>query len=453
MDWVPNWRKSWSRHKTTIKLLEIFFGVKWQMDVRVNLIVSQPYTNHIAEMILKRSLLAYIVILFFGDVAIYLSLGVSPRLEPQYWIALLVVLAGILAWFSRQTRWEVFRTPVFFWCVGFLALTLIFFAAIPTSHIEQLKERIRDVVLLTTFLSVFLMLRDELLFLRKLVFWAVLFGVVMNLISIAHTNFFMPQDFVGTAQPAGFYINPNESGTALISGMILSVSILAMRWRIPYAAFVFIGVLATFSREAIVAWALVVFCLCFFGIMEWKKLLLWTGVLVIVAVAATLGMIKTHVINTHLTNFYYDQLHRLIWFVHTPRPGSSVGIRLQLLKNGWELFLAHPWIGNGLGSTYHWVMPFSTHNMYLLYMDDYGVIGFFLYPLLIWCMVRGAAGETRKLAWTMAIFLLFWGLFDHNIVQNYYSLFAISLTAAMSRISATASTPRTEAIPAEAGTG
>ena len=53
----------------------------------------------------------------------------------------------------------------------------------------------------------------------------------------------------------------------------------------------------------------------------------------------------------------------------------------------------------------------------------------------------------------MAIFLLFWGLFDHNIVQNYYSLFAISLTAAMSRISATESAQRIQAIPAETAPG
>lgn len=415
-------------------------------------IAQPPSVNHVGA-ILRRSLLAYIVILFFGDVAIYLSLAVSPRLEPQYWIALLVMLAGILAWFAPQTRWGVFRTPVFFWCAGFLALTLIFFAAVPTSHIEQLKERIRDVVLLIALLAAFLMLPDELPFLRKVILVMVVLGVVINLISLVHNNFLRPPGIPWAYRPAGFYINPNESSIALILGMLLSVTVLPQRWRVMFIVFTLAGIAATFSREAILGWVIVVVCLGIFGVLKWKNLGLYTLVIVVCAGVFFLILPKIPGIRPGIVIYYHMQLDRLFWFLRGGVIGTSNETRIKLLESGWALFLTHPLIGNGIGSTYHWSLPTSTHNMYLLYMDDYGIIGLFLYPLLIWCMVRGAAGETRKLAWTMAVFLLFWGLFDHNIVQNYYSLFAISLTAAMSRISATASTPRTEAIPAEPASG
>lgn len=402
---------------------------------------------------MRRSLLAYIVILFFGDVAIYLSLAVSPRLEPQYWIALLVVLTGVLAWFSPQTRWEVIRTPVFFWCAGFLALTLIFFAAIPASHIEQLKERIRDVVLLTAFLGVFLMLRDDLGFLRKLLVVAVVVGVVINLISLFNHDFLALPVNEWASRPAGFYAQPNESGIALVLGMVLSVGILPSRWRVPYAILVLAGVAVTFSREAVLGWLIVMVCLCVFNTIRWKPLVIYLVLLTVCVTVVGLIVLKTNSMNMYNVDFYHNQIRRFYFILEGMHSDVSATDRWKVLQLGWVTFLAHPWIGNGIGVTYHWSMPISTHNMYLLYMDDYGIIGLFLYPLLIWCMARRAAGETRKLAWAMAIFLLFWGLFDHNIVQNYYSLFAISLTAALSRISATEGRPRTEAITAEPASG
>lgn len=400
--------------------------------------------------ILKRGLLAFIIILFFCDIAIYLSLAVSPRLEPQYWIALLAVLAAVLAWVSPGTRWEVFRTPLFFWCVFFIVLTIIFFAVVRTSHVEQLKEQVRTVVLLVVFLGVFLMLKNELGFTRKLVLLAVLFGVVINLVSLVHQNFLRPPNVIFGYRPGGFYINPNESAIALIFGMVLSVDTLPRRWREPYVVIVLAGVIATFSREAMLGWLVVVASLCAFKVLGWKNLAVYTLALAVCAAVAVLIAVKAHLISEATLNFYVFTLRRFTGFFRERTLDESDRIRLDVLKMGWAYFLTHPWIGNGIGSTYHWSLPASTHNMYLLYMDDYGVIGVFLYPLLIWCAVRRAAGEARNLVHTMAIFLLFWGFFDHNIVQNYYSLFAISLTAAISRISVSKDTLRLVFITAEA---
>lgn len=419
----------------------------------MNSMTEQSYPLNYAGLSFKRSLLVFIVILFFCDIAIYLSLVVSARLEPQYWIGLLVVLTGLLAWFSPETRWQVLRTPVFLWCVLFFGLTLIFYIAVHASHLEQLKERLRDVVLLTTFLAAFLMMAGELSFLKKLILVAVFLGVVINLISIFHNGFLPPPDIKWAHRPTGFYPNPNESGIALIFGMILSLEALPKSWRPLFAVFVLAGVLATFSREAVLGWIVAVACLGFFGVIGWKSTIAYVVLLGLCGAVVSMLAVKAHLIHVDVLDFYKIQVGRF-WAVFTgiSHDPSSVD-RLKVLKLGWAAFLAHPFVGNGIGYTYHWSMPISTHNMYLLYMDDYGVIGFFLYPLLIWCMIRGAVGETRRLAWTMAIFLLFWGFFDHNIVQNYYSLFAISLTAAMVWLSRKDLALKSEPVPARAGSG
>jgi O-antigen ligase len=400
----------------------------------------------------KRAVLTFAVIAFFCNIAVYLSQAISPHLEPQYWLGLLALLVGAWVLVSPQGRFEVLRTPLIFWCVLFMGLTLLVFILVPTSHFSTLKERIRDVIMLVALLAMFLMMSDQLVFVRKLVFWAVVIGALINLISLVTSNFLLPSRFVGASRPAGFYINPNESATALIFGMILAIGAVPKTWRIPFVAWTFVGITATFSREAILGWAVAVAVLCITGTINWKHVLVWTSVLTAAGILLVFILIKAEMINIFVTRFYGMQLRRLVWFIHGIGSGASVKIRLNLMQNAWELFMRHPWLGNGIGSTEHWQQAYSTHNMYLYYMDDYGIIGALLYPLLIWAIVHRARGEICKIGWCMAAFMLFWALFDHNVVHNYYSLFAISLMAAMSRISMNGDSQGSATTPALTGT-
>ncbi|MGA9853578.1 MAG: O-antigen ligase family protein [Gammaproteobacteria bacterium] len=395
---------------------------------------AKPFARHGDDILLKRGFLAFVVIIFYCNIGIYLSLAVSPRVEPQYWLGLVVLLACVWAIFSSRHRLAAFNTPLFFWCLLFSGLTVILFVAIPASHVSEVKERIRDVISLTVLLWIFLMMRDQIAFLRKLVLAAVLLGVAINLVSVIYRNFIDPVKIVNAGRAAGFYINPNESATAIIAGMIISIGILSKPWRALFSSIVLVGVVVTYSREAILSWIIVVLAFCILGIVDWKKLLFWLSVFMIIAILIVFILIKINAFGELSASRYTTQIHRLL-FTNGAQHGTSMAIRLTLLKESWELYLRHPLLGNGIGSTEHWGLPYSTHNIYLYYMDDYGLIGLFLYPLLVWCIFYESVGETRKIAWCMAIFLLFWGLFDHDTVRNYYALFLISLMAAMSRIS------------------
>lgn len=411
----------------------------------MNNVITKQFSRLGDDIYLKRALLVFVVIVFYCGIGVYLSLAVSARLEPQYWLGLSVLFALILAAFSPENRFDVFRMPLFFWCLFFIGLTVILFLIVPTSHFQIVKNRMRIVVALTTLTWIFIMLKDQQRFLRKLVVIAVILGVIVNLISVVHTDFLLPNSNEYTNRPAGLYINPNEAATAFVFGMILSVGVVRERWRVLFVALVLLGVVATFSREAILAWLIVVALMCVLKIIKWKMMILWSCVGLVVGFVVMLVLIKTRVIAAYDAKYYNDQLSRLVWFMDGMRHDGSVDIRLKLLKHGWTVFLEHPLLGNGIGSTNFWSIPYSTHNIYLLYMVDYGIIGLFLYPLLVWCIALKSVGETRKITWCMATFMLFWGFFDHDVVRNYYSLFSISLMAAMSWISAHA-----DAVPVQA---
>ncbi|MDE2236097.1 MAG: O-antigen ligase family protein [Gammaproteobacteria bacterium] len=394
---------------------------------------------------IKRALLIFALVFFYCDLAIYLSLAISARLEPQYWLGLLMLLTIIWSVATPRLRYSFFNTPLFIWCVLFIGINLASYFLISASHIEQFKGRIRDAALLLTLLSLFIMLADQLIYLRKFILLAVVCGVIINIISIFHCDYLIPAQYGDACRSAGLYINPNDSAIALLFGMIFSIGTIPKAWRIVFAFCVMIGVVVTFSREAIAGWLAITFMFCILGVIEWRKLLLWLAVSTVSTVLLLVVAIKTGILNAAAVSSYTVQLRRLVWFVHGLRSGASVDIRLKLLAKGWEMFLKHPWIGNGIGSTDHWNLPYSTHNIYLYYMDDFGLAGLLLFPMLVWSVVYGSRGAARTIGWCMAVFLLLIGLFNHDLVHSYYSLFSLALMAAMTRSSQHASVPSADA--------
>ena len=384
---------------------------------------------------LKRALLVFAVLFFYCDLAVYFSLSVSPRLEPQYWLGLLVLLTILWSVATPRLRYSFFNTSLFIWCVFFIGINLASYFLVHASHIEEFKGRIRDAVMLLTLLSLFIMLGDQIIFVRKLILLAVIGGVIINIIGIFHCDFLIPAQYAHACRSAGFYINPNDSAIALLFGMIFSIDTIPKSWRILFVYFVMIGVFLTLSREAIAGWLAIVIMFCITGVINWRKLILWSGIIAVTAVLIFVIVIKSGIANAPIASPYTEQLHRLVWFVHGLRSGASVNIRFELLAKSWGMFLKHPWIGNGIGSTDHWSLPYSTHNIYLYYLDDFGIIGLLLFPLLVWSVVYGAHGGVRTTGWCLAVFILLIGFFNHDLVHSYYSLFSLALMAAMTKTS------------------
>lgn len=111
---------------------------------------------------------------------------------------------------------------------------------------------------------------------------------------------------------------------------------------------------------------------------------------------------------------------------------NSFLLRVQFMKDAWEIFKKSPLIGHGLGSTeglYTAVQPFYyeslyVHNHLLQVMDDMGLLGLagFVALLLgaVWLLLRNLRTETGSLA---AMLLACWVMMNaHGLMEINFSI-------------------------------
>jgi hypothetical protein len=64
-------------------------------------------------------------------------------------------------------------------------------------------------------------------------------------------------------------------------------------------------------------------------------------------------------------------------------------------------------------------------------MVDHGLLGFFILPALVWATTRGAGRETRAIAIPFAVFVTYYGLFCHGILEQEEFLLVFALVASL----------------------
>lgn len=212
--------------------------------------------------------------------------------------------------------------------------------------------------------------------------------------------------------------------------MIFSVSLLQPIYRLPFVSIIGIGVLLTFSRGAILGWLVTVIIFTITRVLHLNKLLYW--VLGVGTIIISLGSQWSEELLQNLS-LNQNSLERISWFqnVSTSDSEDSADSRLEVAQLAWQMFTQHPIFGNGIASTLTWNMNISTHNIYLYYMADHGFLGALILPVLVYAVIQDARGETKYIGLAFAAFILLWGLFSHNILEERYILIMFSLMAAM----------------------
>jgi 4-amino-4-deoxy-L-arabinose transferase-like glycosyltransferase len=77
------------------------------------------------------------------------------------------------------------------------------------------------------------------------------------------------------------------------------------------------------------------------------------------------------------------------------------------------------------------VADVSTHNMYLYFMADNGILGILFLPGAILAVVYRNKGEQVTILVCFAVFVSLWGLFSHEVLAERYTLSSFALLAAM----------------------
>jgi O-antigen ligase len=103
----------------------------------------------------------------------------------------------------------------------------------------------------------------------------------------------------------------------------------------------------------------------------------------------------------------------------------------------WHMFTDNPVLGKGTGATVTWDYEVSTHNMYLLFLAEQGLVGGALYLSFISIIVltgvnlirHRVSREDRDLGVALALFGCFYvliGLFSHTILEEPQTQFLLA---------------------------
>jgi O-antigen ligase len=261
-------------------------------------------------------------------------------------------------------------------------------------------------------------------------------GAVLNVVDFLRPGLFIPllDPLAHPGRGAGFYMNPNSAGVALVIGMVLGAGILAPRMRLVLMLVAGVGVAATLSRSSILVYLVAVVGLTFSGTVGWRQVFVVLGAAVGGAIAASQALVG--LVPEIAEVDWRDFLERVQWFT---QPGgvvdASASDRQMVAAAALDLYMQHPWIGLGFGYTSHWQVGIAPHNQYLFFMVEYGLAGVLLFPaLLIACVWRSRGADGRDAVLAVVLFALL-GMFSHDLVHDYYAVCGFALAAAMSRYS------------------
>jgi O-antigen ligase len=232
---------------------------------------------------------------------------------------------------------------------------------------------------------------------------------------------------------SGLFENSNQSGAALMLGMILSYAVVPPRLRIPFIVVTGVGILTTFTRSAMLGWIIVVLFLAArnrIDVPALRRALVVALVVVGFVFSPYWGHLQATLEERGSLNL--SVIQRLAFFSTGLAGDESASDRKRVAVTAWRMFEARPLAGYGTGASRN--IPgfeISTHNVYLANMVDHGIVGLFLLPSLLLATLWGANRRTFEVVGPFVLFMAMWGLFSHNVLEERYILFAVALVASL----------------------
>jgi hypothetical protein len=271
-----------------------------------------------------------------------------------------------------------------------------------------------------------------------------LMAVGLNLYEITHPMAFS----MSLGRSAGFYVNPNIAGAALIVGMLLGLPAVPKQFREVFMLVIAVGVFTTLSRGALLCWGAVTGWLLLSRSVRGKRLIVlsFAGATLAASIAgALMASGELGYLRGGAEKFVRQRLS--IGNKEQLDADMSASSRSHLAMHALEMFGERPLLGHGVGATIEWNEPESTHNVYVRELAEYGIAGAWIAPLLLligWRSVsatdgtRGAqngdAGDAsirRATAGAFVLFMALWGFFSHNVLDDPFMLIGVGLIATL----------------------
>jgi hypothetical protein len=222
---------------------------------------------------------------------------------------------------------------------------------------------------------------------------------------------------VAPGRSAGFYVNPNISGEALVGyglAFLLFRSTKLTAVDLIMMALVLIGVFATFSRAGILASMVLLPTAALVRADRRHMPRIVFGSVVVALLSFAFAYLVVH--NLDLSE---DATTRVLSLIESGGVGDYEEDRGLPAEAALQLAMENPVLGAGVGTIYD--MPEGPHNMFLAMMVDYGFVGLTVLLVMIVRLVQIAYRADRHLSWMVLLFvswLVLFGLTSHNLLGN-----------------------------------
>lgn len=371
-------------------------------------------------------------IIIFFIVAVYYSYILSYAYNYLGFMVMSLGLTMGLALIYEKSLTYFIELPLYRWILFYLVINLIWIL-LPNSYAtpDNVSDIAISIVYIFTLATLFYFDDNRLSTARNAILFVTLLATFNHIY-----EFFNPEAFYSfdsktkiIGRSTGFYPNSNGAGEALILGMILSYGVVPKKFKAVFLFTVLLGLIPTFSRSAIASWFVVVAIMTMTKAIN-KKTATTIGITLGITIAIVLPILIAF-ISFSLGEDAEAILARLDFFTsntHSLSDGSASD-RFIVMQAGFNYFAENPFFGAGHSATHHWEFDFSTHNIFLMNLAEYGLLGLFIYPLLILSILWKAEGEAKRTGVAFAVFLLFIGFASHNVLDGFHMLLAMAAMA------------------------
>jgi O-antigen ligase len=374
-----------------------------------------------------RKFCVILAVAFFGSN--FASYSEKWQFHPKYWVGLLAAITAPLLVMALFTRRMPIR-PLMVWCGGFLLVSIIWF--FPSKQDAIAYQEVQTHVLSVIFLLIILFLCSrpaEQHLARVMIALTVVFHVGLCFYEVIHPLTFSKIP----GRSSSLFENANQTGSALMLGMIVSNAVVPSRLRLPFVVLTGLGIVTTFTRAAMLGWVLVALLLAFragIGVRQVRGALIFGAVVVGFVFSPYWGDLHQTLIEKGVLDT--ENLQRLAFFSTGSTPDASAADRKGVLEAGWRMFEEKPLTGWGTG-TFRVIPGFdlSTHDIYVANLIDFGILGLFIVPSLLLATIWGANWKTFDVVGPFVLFVTMWGFFSHNVLEERHILLPAALVASM----------------------
>lgn len=344
--------------------------------------------------------------------------GLGPA--PKYW-SVGVFVVTFLLFLPGLKPVHLLRMPLLWWAMGYLLVSTLWVGL--AANLDSAGDGL--VMVVTTCLYVGTALLAYPVVARDNRTWAAMLwlALLLAVLSIVQ-EYFNPAAYVFAeagqgiqGRAAGLYLNPNTAAQTLVMLLACLMAHGTPRGNVIALLLSSIGLLLTFSRGGMVAWAVLALAATARGrLPRW-----FLGVLALCLAAIVLaGPWVLDVLSAWVPPENRNSLDRLAWLLGQGELNDfSAGEREYIAAFAWVQFLDAPFLGHGLGYMWTWTADVGTHNLTLRFMVEYGALGVLLFPLFLVASVRSAPRDAeRAWKWLIAGIALMLTIFSHNMIEQ-----------------------------------